>query len=721
MQNKDCLSYEFENNVFLDILSSYVCEKEFKCDKSQLNTSYLINLSFEQGLGGFMYKAGIAYNIFTECEIDKLKYYYEKSLFLCAARNESISRICQVFEENKIDFLILKGAILQKYYPSPELRVMSDVDFFIKENSRFVVKDILRSIGIKFKESNSYQDIYEDCNGLLIEIHHALWGYNLDDTKLVSAIWDEKNLSNGWRHMYTLPLEDQYIFLISHMFKHFSDSGIGIRPLFDIWFFLKKNVSCLDFIYIKSELAKFKSVEFEKKIRNVVNCIFIGKEKNNNDKLIISYLLKCKTHGTARISTANAIGNNNKAIHVFSKLFPSFSYMKRRYRILNKIPLLLPFLWVARFLSFIFNKEKIDNNLEKIKSSSVEEREYVSNVMIAAGIAPRNAKTKSIIFFALIILCLFSIVFCAIFFRNGNGSYTNLSENKSENLLSNISIEIDSSLSDQSQDSEISSEYFESYDTIEWKSGIYTGFLKDGIPNGSGKHEVPDKQIIYIGAFVDGEYDGIGKIQYPDGSYYEGSFSQSQLNGEGSLYCANGDIISGTFSNGQPGGFCNYQYSDGHSFIGTMIEGKKHGEGTFYWSNGDKYVGSFINDMRDGYGVIYYSNGDECSGTWEKNFLNGYGVYTWSDGRKYEGYFENNMLNDTSGKIIFSDGSFFVGEVKNGLQDGVGEITFANGDIAKGTFVKGYLNGEADYYYASNSHWGKVIYEKGVIIKYILN
>ena len=102
-------------------------------------------------------------------------------------------------------------------------------------------------------------------------------------------------------------------------------------------------------------------------------------------------------------------------------------------------------------------------------------------------------------------------------------------------------------------DDGIISESTNEYGTISWKGGIYTGYLKNNIPYGSGEHVV-ENYIKYVGTFVNGLYEGIGKIEYSDGSYYRGEFKNNQSNGEGTLYCSNGDIIHGTFTNGRPGG-----------------------------------------------------------------------------------------------------------------------------------------------------------------------
>ena len=78
-------------------------------------------------------------------------------------------------------------------------------------------------------------------------------------------------------------------------------------------------------------------------------------------------------------------------------------------------------------------------------------------------------------------------------------------------------------------------------------------------------------------------------------------------------------------------------------------------------------------------------------------------------------------MNDTDCVIYYPDGSKYNGEIADGVKNGKGQLTYANGDIAKGTFASGALSGEAEYYFNDKKIWAKVIYEKGKIIKYILD
>ncbi|MFD0694955.1 stalk domain-containing protein [Paenibacillus sp. GCM10027628] len=111
--------------------------------------------------------------------------------------------------------------------------------------------------------------------------------------------------------------------------------------------------------------------------------------------------------------------------------------------------------------------------------------------------------------------------------------------------------------------------------TLTRKDGvIYTGEIKDGLPNGKGTLVFPDVTKYegtflnglqdgygtltgvqgwkYIGDFKSNQSDGNGKFIFADGQYYIGNFKNNKMDGQGTEYDANGNVVrSGLYSSGQ--------------------------------------------------------------------------------------------------------------------------------------------------------------------------
>lgn len=68
--------------------------------------------------------------------------------------------------------------------------------------------------------------------------------------------------------------------------------------------------------------------------------------------------------------------------------------------------------------------------------------------------------------------------------------------------------------------------------TIDWRTGIYSGELINGIPNGKGTWTVPNVGT-YVGGFKDGRLNGVGMQEYVDGTRYAGEYKNNTRSGQG--------------------------------------------------------------------------------------------------------------------------------------------------------------------------------------------
>ncbi len=140
----------------------------------------------------------------------------------------------------------------------------------------------------------------------------------------------------------------------------------------------------------------------------------------------------------------------------------------------------------------------------------------------------------------------------------------------------------------------------------DWGVGVFTGNLKDGVPNGQGT------------------------VRYNDGSEYKGGFHDGLPNGKGS-----------------------YKNSKGHLVFEGVYGNGKRARGTHYADDGTVlFKGTYNRDGQrlEGYGIETgkYSDGSlwKYEGEYKKAKWNGKGTYTNSEKRKGWGYkYEGEFLN----------------------------------------------------------------------------
>ncbi len=146
---------------------------------------------------------------------------------------------------------------------------------------------------------------------------------------------------------------------------------------------------------------------------------------------------------------------------------------------------------------------------------------------------------------------------------------------------------------------------------------VYTGEVKDGIPNGQGLIRLLDG-LSYSGNFKKGFPDGQGVFKYHDGRRYVGSVKKGFPDGQGTYIWTDGSIYIGDFKAGKKRGEGTYNYSNGERYVGGWKDNQKHGQGSYTWPDGSKYVGSFNDGRRDGKGTYTAADGSAQSGIWKE-------------------------------------------------------------------------------------------------------
>ena len=162
---------------------------------------------------------------------------------------------------------------------------------------------------------------------------------------------------------------------------------------------------------------------------------------------------------------------------------------------------------------------------------------------------------------------------------------------------------------------------------------------------------------------------------------------------------------------------------EGGTYYGQAIENDFNGVGIIEYDDGDKYEGEFKNDKRDGlaiytgYNRIYYGNcknnersgfgilinkyepnGERYEGEWTSDDKTGTGLWFHEDGTIYIGSLLNGKSNG-NGKLVFSNGDYFIGEIKNNKriqgkayyseEKGIFDAKWEYNDITKETIAKG--------------------------------
>ena len=322
------------------------------------------------------------------------------------------------FEENNIWYMLLKGMVIRKYYPAPELREMADNDILFDNKYSKEVYDFMTARGYKSDDYNKgYHDEYLKPPAYNFEMHRQLvsskerpkWYEYYKDVKSILI-----NDANGKNQFYFSD-NDFYVYFIVHTYKHFLNSGMGLRTVLDVYLYLNNLQDKLDFNYIEEQLKKLDAYDFEQTFRSLAFKMFGENAKEGNaaadelqdsfdakeqdmlresfdakkqDKLcgsfdakeqdkwwnsfddkehdMLSYILDAGTYGNLENSVAHKMGYtkgekkkaSDKAKYIFRRLFPSMDTIEEFFPFFYKHKWAIPFLYIYRIGKMPFTRRK---------------------------------------------------------------------------------------------------------------------------------------------------------------------------------------------------------------------------------------------------------------------------------------------------------------------------------------------------------------------------
>ena len=295
-----------------------------------------------------------------ECGIDKYSaemraLFNYVCLYTCNSEQQDYvaEEVFSAFDKNGIDYMPLKGILLKKMYPCSEMRVMGDLDILIKTEQYPLIKSVFQALNYS-EISESDHELIWNSNGVQIELHKRLIpSYNKDYYSYFGDGWTLAKKHTGTK--YQMTDEDQLIYLFTHFAKHYRDGGIGIKQMVDLWVY-EKSKSSLDKAYLKNELTSLSLYDFYKNISDTLSVWFENGKANETTDLITETIFSSGVFGKheahvlsegVKLATTSDSKSAKKKKIVHSIFLP-YSSMCKKYSILNRVPVLLPIMWIVR-------------------------------------------------------------------------------------------------------------------------------------------------------------------------------------------------------------------------------------------------------------------------------------------------------------------------------------------------------------------------------------
>lgn len=287
------------------------------------------------------------------------------------------TRLTALLEKEGIRAVTLKGYAVARFYPVPEFRKTTDIDFFLfsKEDEKKAVKILCENGFRPSKEwhANHHSVLFSERNES-VELHR-LWADEFKNKRLnkclenlqKESINQCRTIESDGQKLYVYDAAHQAFYLLIHMLGHFVGGGFGLRNLCD-WVVLWEN--CEDENSKKAfiKMAQDSGTEKFAKAVTFVCAEYLGLSKakcpfpydNLTEKELTEEFLR-------DILDAGEFGYSESERMVGMDGSSFISYIKEFHHQMHinfpkagRVILLWPVLWIATLFRFLSNNKKLN-------------------------------------------------------------------------------------------------------------------------------------------------------------------------------------------------------------------------------------------------------------------------------------------------------------------------------------------------------------------------
>lgn len=250
-----------EERFFLDLLGDYVHGRQTYLPEQPVDWPRLTELAKSHGLGGVVYYQCRGLLKDAPEAFAELHKAFLSDVFHSTCQRTDFEEVSQAFTRAEIPFLPMKGTLLARCHPVPQLRSMGDIDLVIHPEDRQRTHELMTRLGFRcFVDNHAVWTYSRDL--VVYEIHdHMMYdplANQIDYRSYFDRVWEHCRVCEGTR--YEPDPDFHFLYLVTHTAKHIVNAGSGIRPFLDMVFLAQKE--SLNWRKIEEELEKLQLLSF---------------------------------------------------------------------------------------------------------------------------------------------------------------------------------------------------------------------------------------------------------------------------------------------------------------------------------------------------------------------------------------------------------------------------------------------------------------------------
>lgn len=305
------------------------------------------------------------------------------AMYRCEGMEYEIARIRDFFENEKIGFIMLKGAVIRELYPEGWMRTSSDIDVLVHPEDLDRAEELLlNKLEYKKGVEGTHDRSFHSDGGVHVELHFTL----MDDERanlardVLTEAWSYATVADGKEYEHVFSDEMVYFYHVAHLAKHIERAGAGIRPFIDLWLINKKENNPA----ARRKLLKRCSLDDFARLCDELADYWMGETDSLSElcKRFELFILNCGIYGSEENRIAITRKNGQSTFrYVFSRIFMSYSSLKQKYPIIKKHKWLTPFYQMARWINLVTGK-KTRQAVNELRISSSTSKKDIDELQL---------------------------------------------------------------------------------------------------------------------------------------------------------------------------------------------------------------------------------------------------------------------------------------------------------------------------------------------------
>lgn len=393
---------ERENDYLLHLLGAYLREEEPQIweDVDWAKLVQLAQIHCVTGILGYM---TMSWPICLDEQMKvSLRSVCLNTIALFARRAALADVFSQTLSRNGIDHILMKGYILREYYPVPELRTFGDIDIVIRPQDREKSDVLLHDLGYHLE--TDWEPVFSYTRDVeYYEIHTEIMEVNVSDKADYRGYFRDP-----WQHTesfgdcrYQFKPEFHFLYLLTHIAKHVTGSGAGVRMYLDVAAFLRRFGASLDWNWIRQELEKLRFTDFTNIVLLLVQEAFgvespipLQAVEEETMRSFLEFTMDGGVFGrVGRDSGAESMKKQSRGREKISRigtvarrLFPAAKTIENRYTYLQDKPWLLPAAWIHRLVKTRNTWQQHTEEVQNILTADKEEVRKIQRLYEKLGL-----------------------------------------------------------------------------------------------------------------------------------------------------------------------------------------------------------------------------------------------------------------------------------------------------------------------------------------------